>query len=143
MANLNLNKVILCGRLTADVELKTTGTGISVCSFNLAVNRPHRAADANSGQPTADFISVVAWRQRAEFIARYFRKGSSICITGSIQTRKWTDQNNATRYATEVIVEDAHFVDNKGENGAAPIPAEEYPPAASDFVTVDDEDLPF
>ena len=143
MANLNLNKVILCGRLTADVELKTTGTGISVCSFTLAVNRPHRAADANSGQPTADFISVVAWRQRAEFIAKYFRKGSSICLTGSIQTRKWTDQNNVTRYATEVIVEDAHFVDNKGEGGAAPVPAEEYPPAASDFVTVDDEDLPF
>ena len=143
MSSLNLNKVILCGRLTADVELKTTGTGISVCSFNLAVNRPRRAADANSNQPTADFISIVAWRQRAEFIARYFRKGSSICITGSIQTRKWTDQNNATRYATEVIVEDALFVDSKGEGGAAPVPAEEYPPASSDFITVGDEDLPF
>lgn len=143
MSNLSLNKVVLCGRLTSDPELKTTATGIPVLSFNLAVNRPHRAADANSNQPTADFISCVAWRQRAEFIARYFRKGSSICITGSIQTRKWTDQNNATRYATEVIVEDAHFVDNKGENGAAPVPAEEYPPTSSDFVTVDDEDLPF
>lgn len=141
MSSLNLNKVILCGRLTADVELKTTGTGISVCSFNLAVNRPYRAADANSGQPTADFISVVAWRQRAEFIARYFRKGSSICITGSIQTRKWTDQNNVTRYATEVIVEDALFVDSKGEGGA--VPAEAYPVASEEFVPVDDEKLPF
>lgn len=142
MSNLNLNKVVLCGRLTSDPELKTTATGIPVLSFNLAVNRPYRDANANSGQPFADFISVVAWRQRAEFIAKYFRKGSSICITGSIQTRKWTDQNNVTRYATEVIVEDALFVDSKGEGGAAP--AVDYPPASGEFVPVaDDEDLPF
>ena len=141
MSNLSLNKVVLCGRLTSDPELKTTATGIPVLSFTLAVNRPYRAADANSGQPTADFISVVAWRQRAEFIARYFRKGSSICLTGSIQTRKWTDQNNVTRYATEVIVEDAHFVDSKGEGGA--VPAEAYPVASEEFVPVDDEKLPF
>ena len=141
MSNLSLNKVVLCGRLTSDPELKTTATGIPVLSFTLAVNRPYRAADANSGQPTADFISVVAWRQRAEFIARYFRKGSSICLTGSIQTRKWTDQNNVTRYATEVIVEDAHFVDRKGEGGA--VPAEAYPVASEEFVPVDDEKLPF
>lgn len=145
MSNLSLNKVVLCGRLTSDPELKTTATGIPVLSFNLAVNRPHRAADANSGQPTADFISVVAWRQRAEFIAKYFRKGSSICITGSIQTRKWTDQNNVTRYATEVIVEDALFVDSKGEGGAAPSEAAPaYTAAAEEFVPiVDDEQLPF
>ncbi len=141
MSNLSLNKVVLCGRLTSDPELKTTATGIPVLSFTLAVNRPYRAADANSGQPTADFISVVAWRQRAEFIARYFRKGSSICLIGSIQTRKWTDQNNVTRYATEVIVEDAHFVDSKGEGGA--VPAEAYPVASEEFVPVDDEKLPF
>ena len=79
MSNLSLNKVVLCGRLTSDPELKTTATGIPVLSFNLAVNRPHRAADANSNQPAADFISVVAWRQRAEFIARYFKSIKNTC----------------------------------------------------------------
>ena len=116
MANLSLNKVVLCGRLTSDPELKTTATGISVVSFTLAVNRPYRTTDANSNQPSADFISVVAWRQRAEFIARYFKKGSSLCVTGSIQTRKWTDQQGQNRYATEVVVDDAMFVDSRNEN---------------------------
>ena len=76
MANLNLNKVILCGRLTGNPELKTTQSGISVVSFTLAVNRRYRSSEANAQQPQADFINLVAWRQTAEFIARYFRKGS-------------------------------------------------------------------
>ena len=145
MSNLNLNKVVLCGRLTSDPELKTTATGIPVLSFTLAVNRPHRAADANSGQPTADFISVVAWRQRAEFIAKYFKKGSSLCITGELQTRQYTDKNSVKHYATEVMVEDAHFVDGKGEGSKAPseAPVIDYPANSNDFVVVDDEQLPF
>lgn len=151
MANLNLNKVVLCGRLTSDPELKMTATGIAVVSFTLAVNRPYRNTDANSNQPSADFISVVAWRQRAEFISRYFKKGSSLCITGSIQTRKWTDQNGQNRYATEVVVDDAMFVDSRSEgsardNGAAPYSAEPYatPGAAESFdIIKDDDDLPF
>ena len=151
MANLSLNKVVLCGRLTSDPELKTTATGISVVSFTLAVNRPYRTTDANSNQPSADFISVVAWRQRAEFISRYFKKGSSLCITGSIQTRKWADQNGQNRYATEVVVDDAMFVDSRNEgpardNGAAPYSAESYatPGAAESFdIIKDDDDLPF
>ena len=141
MANLNLNKVVLCGRLTADPELKTTQSGTPVCPFNLAVNRPYRVSDSNSGQPAADFISCVAWKQRAEFIAKYFKKGSSICVTGSIQSRKWTDQQGQNRYATEVVIDDALFVDSKAEGGAAP--AETYPTSTGDFVPVDDEDLPF
>ena len=116
MANLNLNKVILCGRLTGNPELKTTQSGISVVSFTLAVNRRYRSSEANAQQPQADFINLVAWRQTAEFIARYFRKGSALCVTGSIQTRRWTDQQGQTRYATEVIVDEAMFVDSKGGN---------------------------
>ena len=151
MANLNLNKVVLCGRLTGDPELKMTANGIAVVSFTLAVNRPYRSADANSNQPSADFINVVAWRQRAEFISRYFKKGSSLCITGSIQTRKWADQNGQNRYATEVVVDDAMFVDSRNEgpardNGAAPYSAEPYatPGAAESFdIIKDDDDLPF
>jgi single-strand DNA-binding protein len=151
MANLNLNKVVLCGRLTGDPELKMTANGIAVVSFTLAVNRPYRSADANSAQPSADFINVVAWRQRAEFISRYFKKGSSLCITGSIQTRKWADQNGQNRYATEVVVDDAMFVDSRNEGpardtGAAPYSAEPYatPGAAESFdIIKDDDDLPF
>ena len=152
MANLSLNKVVLCGRLTSDPELKTTATGISVVSFTHAVNRPYRTTDANSNQPSADFISVVAWRQRAEFIARYFKKGSSLCVTGSIQTRKWTDQQGQNRYATEVVVDDAMFVDSRNEGPArdnapaASYSAEPYatPGAAESFdIIKDDDDLPF
>lgn len=142
MANLNLNKVILCGRLTADVELKQTPSGVAVCSFNLAVNRKY----SKEGEQAADFISCVAWRQRAEFIAKYFKKGSSLCITGELQTRQYTDKNGAKHYVTEVMVEDAHFVDGKGEGSQAPAEAAvpEHTAAAEEFMIIKDEDdLPF
>ena len=129
MANLSLNKVVLCGRLTSDPELKTTATGISVVSFTLAVNRPYRTTDANSNQPSADFISVVAWRQRAEFIARYFKKGSSICVIGSIQNRTWTDQQGQKRYATDIVADEVMFVDSRQESSGAPA-APQYTPDA-------------
>lgn len=113
MANLNLNKVVLAGRLTSDPELKATQSGVSVTSFSVAVNRNYRPKDGSEQQ--ADFINCTAWRQTAEFITKYFVKGSSICVTGSIQTRKWTDQNGQNRYSTEVVVDEAMFVDSKGE----------------------------
>jgi single-strand DNA-binding protein len=119
MSCLNLNKVVLAGRLTNDPELKQTTTGVSVLSFTLAVNR--RFASKNEqgeSQTQADFISVVAWRTTAEFIAKYFRKGSAICITGSIQTRSWQDQQGQRRYATEVIADEAMFVDSRSESGS-------------------------
>lgn len=122
MSSLNLNKVVLCGRLTADPELKQTGSGVNVVTFTLAVNRRYqsRNQDANApAQQQADFISVVAWRQTAEFVSRYFHKGSALCVTGSIQTRSWTDQQGQKRYATEVVADEAMFVDSKNEGGAA------------------------
>ena len=115
MANFNLNKVILGGRLTADPELKTTPSGLSVTTFTVAVNR--RTAKAGE-TPQADFISVTAWRQTAEFITRYFRKASSICIVGSIQTRSWTDQQGQKRFATEIVADEAYFVDAKNETSS-------------------------
>ena len=144
MANLNLNKVILGGRLTADVELKQTPNGVSVCSFNLAVGRK---VGKDKEQQT-DFITCEAWRQTAEFISRYFRKGSSLCIVGNIQTRTWTDQNNQKRYATEVIVDEAMFVDSKSDGGQAPsggyVPYAYTAPATPNFEEVkEDDDLPF
>ena len=116
MANLNLNKVILGGRLTSTPELKQTLGGIPVCSFGIAVNRRSQ----KDGESQADFINCIAWRQNGEFVSRYFRKGSSICITGSLQTRTWTDKHGERRYVTEVIAEEIGFVDAKGEAASRP-----------------------
>lgn len=144
MANFNINKTILGGRLTADVELKQTPNGVSVCSFNLAVNRKFQ----KEGEQQTDFISCVAWRNTAEFISKYFKKGSSLCIVGNIQTRTWTDQNNQKRFATEVIVDEAMFVDSKSDGGQAPsggyIPDAYTAPVAPNFEEQNvDDDLPF
>ena len=122
MANFNLNKTILGGRLTADPELKTTPTGVSVTSFTVAVNRRGKGKD---GETKADFINVTAWRGLAEFITRHFRKGSSICVVGEIQTRSWTDPQGQKHYATEVVADEAYFVDSKGE---AAQPSSQYVP---------------
>lgn len=112
MANFNFNKVIIGGRLTADAELKQTPSGVSVTAFGIAVNR--KGADNKT-----DFIDVVAWRQTAEFICKYFKKGSSICIVGNLQKREWTDNNGNKRYATEVIAEEVSFVDSKSDSASA------------------------
>lgn len=152
MSCLNLNKVVLAGRLTADPELKQTTTGISVTSFTLAVNRKY-AKDQEQQQ--TDFISVVAWRQTAEFISRYFKKGSALCITGAIQTRSWQDQQGQKRYATEVIADEAMFVDSKSDSQPAAngsyipgttgyVPDAYAPAAAPKFEEINpDDDLPF
>lgn len=119
MSCLNLNKVVLAGRLTNDPELKQTASGVSVMSFTIAVNRRYASKnDQGESQNQADFISVVAWRNTAEFIAKYFRKGSAICITGSIQTRNWQDQQGQRRYTTEVVADEAMFVDSRSESAA-------------------------
>ena len=132
MSNLNLNKVVLAGHLTADVELKQTGTGIAVVSFSIAVNR-RRVVERDQ---EVDFINCIAWRQTAEFIAKYFRRGSAICVTGSIQTRSWTDKQGHKKYITEVVIDDAMFVDGKKEND---VPAPTATPDRNDT----DDDIPF
>ena len=152
--SLNLNKVVLAGRITADPELKQTASGVSVLSFTIAINRGYVSKNSEQGERQADFINVVAWRQTAEFISRYFRRGSAICITGSIQTRTWQDQQGQKRYTTEVVADEAMFVDSKGESG---VPGGQYstdayntpsyasaPTAAPKFEELKtDEDLPF
>lgn len=107
--SLNLNKVVLCGRLTATPELKQTTSGVSTTNFILAVNRKY----SKDKEQQADFISIVAWRQTAEFITKYFDKGNAICITGSIQTRSWETSKGEKRYATDVVADEAMFVDGK------------------------------
>ena len=117
----SFNKVILIGNLTADPELKQTTSGIAVCRFTLAVNR--RFVSRNSGdqnQQTADFITVVAWKERAEFVTKYFRKGRPILVCGQIQSRSWTDQAGQKHYATEVVADEVTFVENKSDNGGGP-----------------------
>lgn len=142
MANFNFNKVILGGRLTSDIELKTTQSGVSVCSFTIAVNRKV----PQGSEQKADFITCQAWRQTAEFIAKYFRKGYSICIVGRIETRNWTDQNGQKRYATEVVVDEANFVESKNDGGQATPAIPEYTstmPAPTFEEVPNDGDLPF
>lgn len=138
------NLVVLTGRLTADPELKTTQNGIPVTTFSIAVNRNYRASE----EQQTDFINIVAWRQRAEFITKYFKKGSLIGIEGSIQTRRYQDKNGNNRTAFEVVVNNAQFVESKRDSASAPAGSEPvaYSNAdASDFAEIGgiDDDLPF
>lgn len=118
MANFNFNKVILGGRLTSDPELKQTPNGVSVVSFGIAVNRKVK----QGGNQEVDFFNVTAWRQTAEFVSRYFRKGSAICVVGTLQNRTWTDNNGQKRYATDIIAEEIQFVDSRGEQQGQAVP---------------------
>lgn len=104
-----MNKVQLIGRLTKDPEIKYTQNQIANLQFSIAVDRKFKNAQ---GQRESDFVSCVAWRQTAEFIGKYFKKGSKIAVCGAIQTRKY-DQNGTTHYVTEVVIDEAEFVENK------------------------------
>lgn len=115
-----LNTAILMGRLTADPELKTTNSGLSVVSFCVAVDRRYQ----KDGEKQADFLNVVAWRQTAEFICKHFRKGQMIAVQGSIQTRNYEDKNGNKRTAVEIVAENVSFCGSKSE------PAEQNPQTA-------------
>ncbi len=149
--SLDLNKCILAGRLTADPELKQTPSGVSVTTFSIAINRKY---SKEREQKKADFIDCVAWRQHAEFVSRYFRKGSAICVVGAIEKNPWTDQQGKKRYETVVNVEEATFVESKSDNqpaesgsfipGTTAYVPEAYAATAPKFEEVQqDADLPF
>lgn len=111
-----LNRVILMGRITQDLELKQTQSGISVLSFTVAVDRNY----ARQGEDRqTDFINCVAWRQRAEFINNYFAKGRMIAIEGNLQTRTYDDKNGVKHYVTEVIVDNASFTGEPKQQGGS------------------------
>lgn len=152
MSAFNFNRVILGGRLTHTPELKTTASGISVCSFTVAINR----RTAKGEESKADFIDCVAWRETAEFVSRYFVKASSICVEGYLQQRSWEAKDGTKRTVTEVQVDRAYFVDAKSEMpGAQERPAQmpyipesymaaQTPPSAPKYEELDsDEPLPF
>lgn len=138
------NLVVLTGRLTADPELKYTPNNIPVTSFSIAVSRPYKAGEESQ----ADFINIVAWRQRAEFITKYFSKGSMIGIEGSIQTRKFTDKEGKNRTAFEVVANNVQFVESKRDGGtsaAGDAPVSFSNASSNEFTELggSDEDLPF
>lgn len=139
---MNYNKVILVGRLTAVPELRQTGGGTSVTNFTLAVDRKY----SRGSEKQTDFLSIVAWRQTAEFICQYFTKGNAILIEGELQTRSWTDSQGNKRYATEVVADEARFCEAKG-NSETNSPAQNQNAVQGEFMameTIDsDDDLPF
>lgn len=135
MSNLNFNKVMLGGRLTTDPELKKTQQGTSVTSFSLAVNR-------KANKDVTDFINLVAWRNTAEFICNFFKKGSSIMVEGELQARTYEDKQGNKRQVYEVIVSDAYFVDSKSDNEGFVPPTSQIEPNFEELNN-EDEDLPF
>ena len=124
-----MNKVFLIGRLTQDPQTQTLDSGTTLCRFSIAVNRTY----SRDGETQADFINIVAWRQQAEFVSRYFKKGSSIIVCGSIQTRNWTDNNGQKRYVTEVVADEVSFgapAASAQNNGDRPQGGQGYTPSA-------------
>lgn len=111
-----MNRVTLIGRLTADPELRQTQSGVAVCRFTIAVDRKFKNKD--TGEKEADFITCQAWRQTAEFVGRYFTKGSMIALEGSLRTGKYQDKNHSdvTHYTTDVMVDNVEFCGGKKEN---------------------------
>lgn len=154
-----LNVIALMGRLVADPELRHTPNGIATCTFRIAVDRNFvRAGEERK----TDFIDIVAWRQSAEFVCKYFHKGNMIAVNGSLQTRNYEDKNGNKRTAYEVVADNIHFAESKASSGgyaggygaapaAAPAPraVPEQPVnfaagSADDFAVIDEnEDLPF
>ena len=106
------NKVILMGRLVADPELKTTQNGIALCRIRVAVNRPY----SKDGEKKADFIGCTAWRQTAEFIGKYFTKGSAIVIEGALHNADYTDSNGVNHYAMDVQISNVEFGESKASS---------------------------
>ena len=154
--SLNLNKTILAGRLVYAPEVKQTPSGNAVCNIRIAVNRRVSGGD----HPESDFFNVTAWNNTAEFIGRYFERGSAICIVGRVQNRSYTDKDGNKRTLTEIIADEAHFVESKAtadantykdpathpfEVAGQPIPAPVNPvsPAPSFEQIKADDDLPF
>lgn len=141
-----LNRIILMGRLTRDPELRQTQSGASVANFSLAVDRDFK--DKQTGEKATDFIDIVAWRQTAEFVSRFFTKGRMAVVEGRLQLRDWTDRDGNKRRTAEVLAEHVYFGDSKrdAESGGAYTPPPAEPGSGgAEFaeLTEDDGELPF
>lgn len=131
-----LNHITIMGRMTKDPELRRTGTNVAVTSFTVAVDRDFKE---KNGEKETDFIECVAWRNTAEFVEKYFRKGSMAVVSGRLQIRSWTDKEGNKRKTAEVVADNVYFGDSKTSNdNSATKPGEDF--AVLDF---GDEQLPF
>jgi single-strand DNA-binding protein len=137
MANFNFNKVILGGRLTSDPELRSTSDATLCTNFKIAVKR------TKSKEDVTDFISCTAWRNTADFIVKWFKKGSSICVIGSLHNREWTGKDGVVHKDDEVIIDEVAFVDSKSESGTGLGNASPGPSPVFKDIDPNDEDLPF
>lgn len=136
---MSLNRIIIMGRMTKDVELRHTQSGVSVASFTLAVDRDVK--DKQTGERGVDFIDCVAWRNTADFAANYFGKGRAALVEGKLQFREWTDKEGNKRRNAEVQVDSLYFGDSKKDGQSAPkasAPKNDY-----EDIPDDDGDLPF
>jgi single-strand DNA-binding protein len=129
-----MNKAILIGRLTKEPELRSTASGVSVCTFTIAVDRRFK----QEGQPSADFIPVVVWRGQADNCAKYLHKGSQCAICGSIQTRDYDAPDGTKRYITEVIADEVQFLNTKANE-----PENALKTPENVLSRVEDEEVPF
>ena len=143
-----LNHITIMGRLTRDPELRTTPSNVSVASFTLAVDRD--LTNKQTGERDTDFIDVVAWRGAAEFAAKHFRKGSMMAVSGRLQIREWTDQNNNKRRNAEVVADNIYFGESKSSSASTggskldEFSARAERSLGERFVEVEDDgDLPF
>lgn len=139
-----LNHIVIMGRLVRDPEYRTTGTGLSVANFSIAVDRDF---PGQSGEKETDFIDCTAWRHTAEFVTKYFRKGSMAVASGRLQIRNWTDKEGNKRRSAEVVADNVYFGESKrqGDGNANAALAYAAPNPAPDFVQIQepDENLPF
>ena len=137
-----MNKAIFMGRLGNTPELRYTQNGVAVCTFTIAVNRPRQ----KDKEDEADWPTIVAWRTKAEFAAKYLTKGRQVLITATVRTRSYEDKDGNKRKVTEFYAEDIEFCDKKPQNEAAgayaPPPSQELPDGFEE-IEVPDEDLPF
>lgn len=139
-----LNKIIIMGRLTRDPELRRTGSGTAVISFSLACDRDFKS---RSGDKETDFIEVVAWKNTAEFVSKYFGKGRVAVVEGRLQTRDWTDREGGKRVATEIVADNVYFGDSKrdSDSGTASSYSDTLSGMTQDFseISEEDGDIPF
>ena len=130
-----MNQIVLMGRMTRDPELRSTPSGVSVASFTLAVDRGYAPKDG--GERQTDFIDVVAWRNTAEFVSKYFIKGQMAAVTGRLQIRDWNDKDGNKRSWTEVVADTVRFLDKRGESRGA------ESAGMGGEIGFTDEDIPF
>lgn len=138
MANLSMNKVIMAGRLTGDPELRQTPSGVPVATASIAVNRKQ----SKEGEQQTDFFNIVAWRNSGEILAKYFKKGSSLALMGSLQTRSYTNKDGVKINLTEIVADEVYFVDSKSDSDRLGFP--EAPRVQPNFEPLaENDDLPF